>query len=63
MNTTTKEPDTSRKTRTLKETAEILGVSYHTVQRLIYKGEIRTVPGLRMRLIPLKEIDRFLSLG
>jgi excisionase family DNA binding protein len=55
-------PTLERKTRTLAETAEILGVSYHTVQRLIYKGDIRTVPGLRVRLIPVREIDRFLNL-
>ena len=63
MNSTNEaQPAIERKTRTLAETAEILGVSYHTAQRLIYAGKLRTVPGLRTRLIPLKEIDRFLEI-
>jgi len=55
------QPAIERKTRTLAETAEIIGVSYHTAQRLIYAGKLRTVPGLRTRLITMKEIDRFLG--
>ena len=59
---TTAQPAIERKTRTLAETAEILGVSYHTVQRFIYAGKLRTIPGLRTRLVPVKEIDRFLEI-
>lgn len=50
-----------RRTRTIKEAAEEIGVSYHTVQRLIYAGMIKTVPGLRTRLIPITEIERYLE--
>lgn len=52
----------TRMTRTIPETAEILGVSYHSVQRLIYADKLRTIPGLRTRLVPVKEIERFLEL-
>ena len=45
----------------LKETAEILGLSYPTVWRLINRGKLRAVPGIRHKVIPQKEIDRFLE--
>lgn len=44
----------------LRETAEILGVSYITVFRLIQRGLIRCSQALRTKLIPRKEIERFL---
>lgn len=45
----------------LKETAEILGLSSSTVWRLVKRGKIRSVPGVRHMLIPQKEIERFLD--
>lgn len=45
----------------LKETAAVLGLSYPTVWRLVQRGKIRAVPGLRHKLIPQKEIERFLG--
>jgi len=45
----------------LTETAEILGLSYTTVWRLVKRGKIRAVPGIGHKLIPQKEIERFLD--
>lgn len=43
-----------------QEVADILGLSITTVRRLIRKGRLRTIPGLRHRLVPRTEIDRLL---
>jgi excisionase family DNA binding protein len=45
----------------VKETAEILGVSEKTVRRLISRGLLRSSRALRHLLIPKKEIERFLD--
>jgi excisionase family DNA binding protein len=45
---------------TMRETAEILGVSYITVHRLIKRGKLRACDALRNKVIPLVEIERFL---
>ena len=43
------------------ETAELLGISYASVYRLIQRGLLRTSGALRHKMIPLKEIERFLA--
>ena len=44
----------------MKETAEVLGVNYFTVQRLVKRGLLRSSTALRHKLIPVSEIERFL---
>lgn len=55
-------PDASlpRLAFTMRETAEILGVSYITVHRLLKRGKLRASAALRSKVIPLAEIERFL---
>jgi excisionase family DNA binding protein len=45
---------------TMQETADMLGVSYITVHRLIKRGLLRSSLALRHKLIPRTEIERFL---
>jgi excisionase family DNA binding protein len=45
---------------TMQETAEILGVSYITVHRLLKRGLLKSCSALRHKLIPMTEIERFL---
>ncbi len=45
---------------TMRETAEILGVSYITVHRLLKRGKLRASDAIRNKVIPLAEIERFL---
>ena len=45
----------------VQETADALGVSYITVYRLLQRGVLKAIPSLRHRIIPAKEIDRFLE--
>jgi excisionase family DNA binding protein len=47
----------------VKEASEYLGVSSVTVRRLVKRGLIRPNLALRHILIPVAELDRFLSLG
>ena len=44
----------------VKETAEILGISQKTVYRLICRGLLNTSLALRTKLIAMSEIERFL---
>ena len=46
---------------TVKETAEILGISQATVYRLLYRGLLRSSLALRSKLIAKSEIERFLK--
>ena len=46
---------------TMRETAEILGTSYITVHRLLQRGLLRSSLAMRTKLIPKKEIERFLA--
>ena len=46
---------------TIRETAKILGVSYHTVYRLVQRRLIRCSNALRTKLIPKREIERVLE--
>lgn len=45
---------------TMQETADILGVSYITVHRLLKRGNLKSCSALRHKLIPMTEIQRFL---
>jgi hypothetical protein len=45
----------------MREPAEILGISYITVHRLIQRGLLRSSLALRTKLITRKEIERFLA--
>jgi excisionase family DNA binding protein len=45
---------------TVKETAQMLGISEKSVRRLIDRGLLRTSKALRHLLIPRSEIERFL---
>ena len=45
----------------MTETAEALGVSYITVHRLLKRGKLRASSAIRTKVIPAKELDRFLS--
>jgi predicted site-specific integrase-resolvase len=44
----------------MKETAEILGVSYITIHRLIKRGLLKSSTALRTKIISRNEIERFL---
>ena len=46
---------------TMQETADILGVHYITVHRLIQRGLLKCSKALRKKLIPATEIERFLK--
>jgi predicted site-specific integrase-resolvase len=45
----------------MHETAKILGVSYVTVHRLLKRGLLRSSSATRTKMIPRKEIERFLA--
>jgi hypothetical protein len=45
----------------MRETAEIIGVNYQTVYRLNKRGLLKSAGGLRTKLFPLSEIQRFLK--
>ncbi|MEI7535020.1 MAG: helix-turn-helix domain-containing protein [Verrucomicrobiae bacterium] len=55
------QPGSGEKAVKIKEAAKMLGVCENTVRRLIIRNKLRRVPGLRHVLIPVSEIDRFLS--
>jgi excisionase family DNA binding protein len=46
----------------LKEAAASLSVSETTVRKLLRKGRLRSLPGLRHHLIPVTELERFTTL-
>jgi len=43
--------------------ARAICVSVKTLDRLIQAGAIRTVPAFRRRLVPMQELQRFISEG
>lgn len=53
-------PTLPRLAYTMRETADILGVSYITVHRLLKRGKLRASDAIRNKVIPLTEIERFL---
>jgi hypothetical protein len=55
-------PPAVRRAYSLKQTAEALNVSLHTVERLCKAGVIRSVlVSPRRRIVPVIEIDRILA--
>lgn len=44
----------------VRETAEVLGVSHKTVLRLLQRGLLKSSGAMRHKMIPVKEIERFL---
>lgn len=44
----------------MRETAQILGVSYITIHRLLKRGKLRASDAIRNKVIPKTEIERFL---
>jgi hypothetical protein len=62
--TTTSTPATPplpRLAYTLKETAQILGISYISAYRLVQRGLLKSSDALRTKMIARTEIDRFLN--
>jgi excisionase family DNA binding protein len=55
------EPTHPRLAYSVKEAAQILGVSEKTIRRLVARGLLRSSKALRHLLIPKKEIERFLE--
>jgi predicted site-specific integrase-resolvase len=45
----------------MREAAEIIGVSYMTMHRLLQRGLLKSCSALRTKVIPYSEIQRFLS--
>jgi hypothetical protein len=54
-------PALPRLAYSMRETASILGVNYQTVYRLNKRGLLKSSGGLRTKLFPLAEIERFLK--
>jgi excisionase family DNA binding protein len=46
---------------TVGEIAELLNLSYKTVLNLIRRGHLRALPGLRHKLVPEAELNRYLG--
>lgn len=46
---------------TMQETANMLGVSYISVHRLLQRGLLKSSSALRHKMIPMREIQRFLN--
>jgi len=57
---TASNPPLPRLAYTMREAAEILGVSYITVHRLLKRGTLRASDAIRNKVIPHAEIERFL---
>jgi excisionase family DNA binding protein len=51
----------AKKAVKIKEAAMLLGICENSVRRLIDRQQLRTNRVLRHHLIPMEEIDRFLS--
>ena len=54
-------PALPRLAYSMRETAGILGVNYQTVYRLNKRGLLKSAGGLRTKLFPVTEIERFLN--
>ena len=52
-----------RLTYTVRETADALGVSRSTVYRLLYRGVLSSIPGLRHKLLPRSAVVAFVEQG
>ncbi len=45
----------------MQETAQVMGISYISVHRLLKRGLLKSSSALRHKLIPHAEIERFLK--
>ena len=45
----------------MQESADLLGVSYITVHRLLKRGLLRSSSAIRNKIIPHAELERFLQ--
>lgn len=45
----------------MREAAEIIGVSYMSMHRLLKRGLVRSSSAFRTKVIPRTELERFLS--
>jgi excisionase family DNA binding protein len=54
-------PVVGRLCLSLNEVASALGVSYATVWRLVQRGQLRRVKGLRHVYVAKSELDRFIA--
>jgi excisionase family DNA binding protein len=50
-------------TYSVTETATVLGVSLPTVYRLVTRGVLRPLPGLRHKRLPKKQVHAFVEGG
>lgn len=50
-------------TYSVTETATVLGVSLPTVYRLVARGILRPLPGLRHKRLPKKQVHAFVESG
>jgi excisionase family DNA binding protein len=53
-------PSLPRLAYSMREAAQVLGVSYVTVHRLLKRGHLRASSVLRTKVIPRVEMERFL---
>jgi hypothetical protein len=60
LNQTSDRPALPRLAYSMRETADVLGVNYQTVYRLNKRGLLKSSGGLRTKLFPVTEIQRFL---
>lgn len=54
-------PELPRMAYSIDETAAILGLSVTTIRRLVARGRLRTIPGIRHRIIPRAQIEKLLG--
>lgn len=57
----TKRSHVEKLTYTTKEAAIALGLSEMTIYRLLQRRKLHALPDLRHKIIPRKEIERFLN--
>ncbi len=51
----------SRKAFSLKEAADLCGVSYHTLYRAVCRGDLKVLSGFGRSMISDSELNRFLG--
>ena len=56
-----KRPALPKLAYSMQEAAEALGVSYITIHRLLKRGLLKSSTALRHKLIPVRELERFLE--
>lgn len=55
------EASTGRKALSMKEVADLLGVSYQSVRKLVRDGRLKSVQVGCLKLIPAARLDEFLA--